>query len=186
MNLRVQLLQEEAHIPGAKSLFAFVQLLSHSKWNRNKFNNFMVDYAFSADGFDQSSKRADNSEILWQLNLSSKLYLRFYFPNYSENESYVLFTQFSIDVSELVAEMPLTNSYDYQFSFGEFVEGKDELYHFEKVYLGPTRPLVPLAKNQLPLSENNKDARLHLRRWRAKNEKKQTEFYIKGLNPRNV
>lgn len=98
MNLRVQLLQEEAHIPGAKSLFAFVQLLSHSKWNRNKFNNFMVDYAFSADGFDQSSKRADNSEILWQLNLSSKLYLRFYFPNYSENESYVLFTQFSIDV----------------------------------------------------------------------------------------
>jgi hypothetical protein len=44
---------------GTKIYYAKVDLLSHSKWNKNKFNNFLVDYSFDERNFSKTAERAE-------------------------------------------------------------------------------------------------------------------------------
>jgi len=40
---------KESNIKGINIFYAKLELLSHSKWNKNQFNNFVVDYSVSKD-----------------------------------------------------------------------------------------------------------------------------------------
>jgi hypothetical protein len=68
VNVRVKIVVQESRIKGVNIYYAKVEFLSHSKWNKNKFNNFIVDYSVDKQNFSKTVQRAENSELLWKLN----------------------------------------------------------------------------------------------------------------------
>jgi hypothetical protein len=48
VDVRVRIVVKESNMKGLNIYFAKVELLSHSKWNKNRFNNFVVDYSVDA------------------------------------------------------------------------------------------------------------------------------------------
>jgi hypothetical protein len=171
VNVRVKVVVKESGLRGVKIYFAKVELLSHSKWNRNRFNNFVVDYSVDEKNFSKTVQRAENSELLWKLNESSRIFLRFYFPHHGAEGSLVNYTQIVLDVSNLVEELPLTNSYDYSFNFYDCMKGdKGE------------RLLAPFRKNQYDIiGGDKKHPELRLSQWKAEEMDCDTTFYIQPL-----
>jgi hypothetical protein len=108
-----------------EEVFAKIEVLSHSKWNRNRYNNFIVSYAPDLNYFDANAVIAIDSEILCSLSKFSSVYLRFYFPNYEikkdDLHSSILFSQIELNLDNIRKEMPLMNSYDYSFNFKRLV-----------------------------------------------------------------
>jgi hypothetical protein len=44
-----------------EEVFAKIEILSHSKWNRNRYNNFIVSYAADLNHFDANAVVAIDS-----------------------------------------------------------------------------------------------------------------------------
>jgi hypothetical protein len=80
----VRLVEKESKVYGEEAYYAKIDLLSHSKWNRNRYNNFLVSYSINPQQFTATSINAIDSEIIWNISESSKVYLRFYFPKYAD------------------------------------------------------------------------------------------------------
>jgi hypothetical protein len=67
------------------------------------------------------------SEILWLVEENNQIDLKFYYitkEKESINESktaqmeWIRYTEFQLNLKELVNELPLKNSYDYEFIYG--------------------------------------------------------------------
>jgi hypothetical protein len=108
---------------------------NHSKWNRNIYNNFAIEYAVHHDHSNNTEfMRVDNSEIKWEAELSTKIKVRFYylslrydkenddkgnFINYKYNskDTKILFNEFILDFNNLNKSLPFRPSFDYSFNF---------------------------------------------------------------------
>ena len=65
--------------------------MNHSKWNRNHYNNFKVEYYVNKQSDILSHKRtykqAQESEVIWMVEDNTKINIRFYFLLWSSSES---------------------------------------------------------------------------------------------------
>jgi hypothetical protein len=113
-----------------------IVFINHSKWNRNIYNNFAIEYAVYHDhSINTEFTRVDNSEISWEAELSSKIKVRFYYLSvqydkennsngsevvkykYNSKDTKILFTEFILDFNNLNKSLPFRPSFEYSFSF---------------------------------------------------------------------
>ena len=96
--------------------------MNHSKWNRNHYNNFNVEYYVNkqSDILNHSKvyRKAQESEVIWLVEDNTKIYLKFYYLLKTGSDSHIWKTEFQLNLEKLVTELPLRNSYDYEFTFG--------------------------------------------------------------------
>lgn len=54
--------------------YAKLNILNHSKWNQNRFNNFNVYYrVMNIRSFTKEFKKATESEIIWNIEIGNKI-----------------------------------------------------------------------------------------------------------------
>lgn len=91
---------------GILDRFIKLTLLNYSKWNQNKYNNYLVEYRVCDENLLKNPfKKAFSSEILLEIEASSKLEMRFYFPEYSETDyskNKISYTSWEMDFSQIV------------------------------------------------------------------------------------
>ena len=113
---------------------------------------------------------AIESEILWNLNESSKIYLKFYFPvyaNFKKDQKYssIAFSQFELDISNIIDELPLKNSYDYLLDFYQPLPQGAEKDAVEGVCVSERHHIPAFKKNMIPARRNPDRVPLITRSW---------------------
>ena len=87
MKIRAQIVVKTDNLTGFKRHFFKISFINHSQWNRNRYNNFSVEYFVNkkTDSLNtiKHYQKMQESEILWNVEENSEIYLKFYYVNQS-------------------------------------------------------------------------------------------------------
>jgi NRPS condensation-like uncharacterized protein len=81
---------------------AKLEILSHSKWNKNMWNNFVCEYWSLEDKNIHIPSKCYNSEIIWSIDRSKCLNIKFYYPNHNQTvNNPILYSIFEFNFTEI-------------------------------------------------------------------------------------